>query len=86
MTMTRASIPELLDAIRLGGLITTRGGRVLAARSRPDAKGSSYRSELVELDADRIVPLSRGNASVGTVVAAEDGTTYFTAKRVGEDG
>ncbi|MGO2586049.1 MAG: prolyl oligopeptidase family serine peptidase, partial [Brachybacterium tyrofermentans] len=44
------------------------------------------RSALVELEGDRILPLTRGDASIGAVAAAEDGTTFFTAKRVGEDG
>ena len=90
--MTRASIENLLDATRLAGLITTEGGRILAKVSSLDAKGTAYRSSLVELDCagageDRqILPLTRGSSSVGAVAAAEDGTTFFTAKRVGEDG
>ena len=85
--MTSAtSIETLLDAARLGGLTTTRGGRILATVSRPDAKGTAYRTALVELEDDRILPLTRGAASIGAVAAAEDGTTFFTAKRVGEDG
>src|SRR5699024_4231040 len=84
--MTRASIETLLDATRLAGLETTEGGRILAKVSGPDAKGTAYRSALVEIDGDRLVPLTRGDASVGSVAAAEDGTTFFTAKRVGEDG
>ena len=81
--MTHESIETLLDAARLAGLETTEGGRILAKVSRPDAKGTSYRSSLVEIDGDRQLPLTRGSASVGAVAAAEDGTTYFTAKRVG---
>src|SRR5690606_6633292 len=54
--------------------------------SRPDAKGTAYRTELVELIDDRLVTLTRGSASVGQVALLEDGTTLFTAKRVGEDG
>ena len=84
--MTHESIETLLDAARLAGLETTEGGRILAKVSRPDAKGTSYRSSLVEIDGDGLLPLTRGSASVGAVAAAEDGTTYFTAKRVGEDG
>lgn len=84
--MTATPITELLDAARLGGLITTPKGRVVAKVSRPDAKGSAYRSELVELEGDSFTTLTRGNASVGAVALAEDGTTFFTAKRVGEDG
>ena len=90
--MTRASIETLLDATRLAGLIATEGGRILAKVSSLDAKGTAYRSSLVELDCagageDRqILPLTRGSSSVGAVAAAEDGTTFFTAKRVGEDG
>jgi len=84
--MTSSSIETLLDAARLAGLETTEGGRILAKVSRPDAKGTAYRSSLVEIDGDRLLPLTRGSASVGAVAAAEDGTTYFTAKRVGEDG
>ena len=84
--MTRESIEALLDATRLAGLETTDGGRILAKVSSPDAKGTAYRSSLVEIDGDRLLPLTRGSASIGAVAAAEDGTTYFTAKRVGEDG
>ncbi|MGP9539196.1 alpha/beta fold hydrolase [Brachybacterium sp. AOP43-C2-M15] len=84
--MTRESIEALLDATRLAGLETTDGGRVLAKVSSPDAKGTSYRSSLLEIEGDRLIPLTRGSASVGAVAAAEDGTTYFTAQRVGEDG
>ncbi|AXK46279.1 S9 family peptidase [Brachybacterium saurashtrense] len=84
--MTRESIETLLDATRLAGLETTEGGRILAKVSRPDAKGTAYRSALVEIDGEALLPLTRGSASVGAVAAAEDGTTYFTAKRVGEDG
>ena len=84
--MTRESIEALLDATRLAGLETTDGGRILAKVSAPNAKGTAYRSALVELDGDRILPLTRGDASIGAVAAAEDGTTFFTAKRVGEDG
>ncbi|MGO1481169.1 MAG: S9 family peptidase [Brachybacterium sp.] len=84
--MTRASIETLLDATRLAGLITTEGGRILAKISSLDAKGTAYRSSLVELDGERIVPLTRGSSSIGAVAADEDGTTCFTAKRVGEDG
>src|SRR5699024_6211653 len=84
--MTSQSIETLLDATRLAGLETTEGGRILAKVSSPDAKGTSYCSALVEIDGERIVPLTRGSASVGAVAAAEDGTTFFTAKRVGEDG
>ena len=90
--MTRASIENLLDATRLAGLITTEGGRILAKVSSLDAKGTAYRSSLVELacagvgEDRQILPLTRGSSSVGAVAAAEDGTTFFTAKRVGEDG
>src|SRR5690625_3282571 len=84
--MTRESIETLLDATRLAGLETTESGRILATISRPDAKGTTYRTALVEIDGERIVPLTRGAASVGAVAAAEDGTTFFTAQRVGEDG
>ncbi|MGO1228754.1 alpha/beta fold hydrolase [Brachybacterium sp. AOP42-C2-15] len=84
--MTRETIDALLDARRLAGLETTDGGRILAKMSAPDAKGTGYRSSLVELDGDRILPLTRGSASIGAIAAAEDGTTFFTAKRVGEDG
>src|SRR5699024_4784528 len=76
----------LLDAARLAGLETTEGGRILAKVSRPDAKGTSYRSALVEIDGEGLLPLTRGSGSVGAVAAADDGTTFFTAKRVGEDG
>ncbi|MGO2313151.1 MAG: S9 family peptidase [Brachybacterium tyrofermentans] len=86
MTMTSESIDALLDATRLAGLETTDGGRILAKVSAPTAKGTAYRSALVELEGDRILPLTRGDASIGAVAAAEDGTTFFTAKRVGEDG
>ncbi|HEX7350474.1 S9 family peptidase [Brachybacterium sp.] len=84
--MTHQSLTTLLDAARVAGLETTEGGRILAKVSRPDAKGTAYRSSLVEIDGDRLLPLTRGSASVGAVAAAEDGTTFFTAKRVGEDG
>jgi poly(3-hydroxybutyrate) depolymerase len=84
--MTSTSIETLLDATRLTGLETTEGGRIVARVSAPDAKGTSYRSALVEIDGERLVPLTRGSASVGAVALAEDGSTYFTAKRVGEDG
>ncbi|MGP5304237.1 S9 family peptidase [Brachybacterium alimentarium] len=84
--MTHRSIEELLDARRLAGLETTDGGRILAKVSSPNAKGTAYRSSLVEFDGGRIVPLTRGEASIGAVVAAEDGTTCFTSQRVGEDG
>ncbi|MGP9683500.1 S9 family peptidase [Brachybacterium sp. AOP3-A1-3] len=84
--MTSESIEALLDATRLAGLETTEGGRILAKVSSPNAKGTAYRSALVELEGDRILPLTRGDASIGAVAVAEDGTTFFTAKRVGEDG
>jgi dipeptidyl aminopeptidase/acylaminoacyl peptidase len=84
--MTHPSIETLLDATRLAALETTEGGRIVAKVSGLDAKGTSYRGSLVEIDGDRLVPLTRGSASVGAVALAEDGTTYFTAKRVGEDG
>lgn len=80
------AITDLLDRPRLGGLSTTPGGRIVAHLSRPDAKGTVFRTELVELTGDAARPLTRGNSSVGSVALAEDGTTYFTAKRVGEDG
>jgi len=84
--MTRITVKELLDAPRLDGLLTTPGGRIVAKTSAPDAKGTAYRSSLVELDGGRVLPLTRGSASVGSAALAEDGSTYFTAKRVGEDG
>ncbi|MFC7374994.1 MULTISPECIES: alpha/beta fold hydrolase [unclassified Brachybacterium] len=84
--MTRASTRTLLDATRLAGLETTDGGRILAKVSRLDTTGTAYRSALVEIEGDHLVPLTRGAASVGAVAAAEDGTTFFTAKRTGEDG
>ena len=84
--MTHTSIETLLDATRLAALETTEGGRIVAKVSGLDAKGTSYRGSLVEIDGDRLVPLTRGSASVGAVALGEDGTTYFTASRVGEDG
>ncbi|MFJ6042546.1 S9 family peptidase [Brachybacterium paraconglomeratum] len=84
--MTSTSIETLLDATRLAALETTEGGRVVAKVSGLDQKGTSYRGSLVEIDGDRLVPLTRGSASVGAVALAEDGATFFTAKRVGEDG
>ncbi|UEJ84393.1 alpha/beta fold hydrolase [Brachybacterium halotolerans subsp. kimchii] len=84
--MTHRSITALLDARRLAGLETTPGGRIVAKVSAPDAKGSSYRSSLVEILGDSLLPLTRGSAPVGSVALAEDGTTLFTARRVGEDG
>jgi dipeptidyl aminopeptidase/acylaminoacyl peptidase len=112
-------LAALLDATRLGGLATTRGGRVVASVSAPDTQGTAYHSGLVEIlgwnargthtaqlpvvddaghpgrpgrgsgasaSAGHLVPLTRGNASVGGAVLLEDGTTLFTSKRVGEDG
>lgn len=84
--MTQRSIETLLDARRLSALETTPGGRILARVSQPDAKGTAYRTGLVEIDGDRLVPLTRGSSSVGAVAPAEDGTVLFAAKRVGEDG
>jgi dipeptidyl aminopeptidase/acylaminoacyl peptidase len=84
--MTHRSIEELLDARRLAGLETTPGGRIVAKVSGPDAKGSAYRSGLVEITEDSLLTLTRGSASVGAFALAEDGTTLFTAQRVGEDG
>ncbi|MFD4007305.1 S9 family peptidase [Brachybacterium paraconglomeratum] len=84
--MTSTSIETLLDATRLAALETTEGGRIVAKVSGLDQKGTSYRGSLVEIDGDRLLPLTRGSASVGAVALAEDGTTYFTAKRAGEDG
>lgn len=84
--MTHTSIQELLNAARLNGLLTTRSGRIVAQVSRPNAAGNAYRSELVELAGGVALPLTRGDSSVGAAVPAEDGTTYFTAKRTGEDG
>lgn len=81
--MADVALTSLLDAARLGALHTTPGGRIVASVSRPDAKGTAYRSELVEITADGTVPLSRGSASIGSVALAEDGTTLFTAKRSG---
>lgn len=84
--MTSTSIETLLDATRLAALETTEAGRIVAKVSGLDQKGTSYRGSLVEIDGDRLLPLTRGSASVGAVALAEDGTTYFTAKRAGEDG
>jgi poly(3-hydroxybutyrate) depolymerase len=84
--MTHRSITALLDARRLAGLETTPGGRIVAKVSAPDAKGTAYRSSLVEILEGSLLPLTRGSASVGSAALAEDGTTLFTAKRVGEDG
>ena len=97
--MTSTTLTELLDAARLTGLSTTEGGRVLAHVSALDAKGTGYTTHLAEYldpahaDADGSgdaaappVRLTRGAANVGAVALAEDGTTYFTAKRTGEDG
>jgi hypothetical protein len=84
--MTHRSITALLDARRLAGLETTSGGRIVAKVSAPDAKGTAYRSSLVEILEGSLLPLTRGSASVGSAALAEDGTTLFTAKRVGEDG
>ena len=84
--MTSKSIEALLDASRLAGLETTDGGRILAKVASTTAKGTAYRTALVEIDGDRLLPLTRGEASIGAVAAAEDGTTFFTAKRLGEDG
>ncbi|PWH06285.1 S9 family peptidase [Brachybacterium endophyticum] len=84
--MTHRSIEELLDARRLAGLTTTPGGRIVATVSAPDAKGTAYRTSLVEMVDGALLPLTRGSASVGSLALAEDGTTLFTAKRVGEDG
>lgn len=84
--MTHSSISQLLAATRLNGLLTTRGGRVVAQISRPNSPGNAYVSSLVELTDDTAVPLTRGNASVGAAALGEDGTTYFTSKRVGTDG
>jgi len=84
--MTSTSIEILLDATRLAALETTEGGRIVAKVSGLDQKGTSYRGSLVEIDGDRPLPLTRGSASVGAVALAEDGTTYFTAKRLSEDG
>ncbi|WP_152352554.1 S9 family peptidase [Brachybacterium subflavum] len=84
--MTHRSITALLDARRLAGLETTPGGRIVAKVSAPDAKGTSFRSSLVEILGASSLPLTRGSASVGSVALAEDGATLFTAQRVGEDG
>ncbi|MGY5765354.1 S9 family peptidase [Brachybacterium sp. DNPG3] len=96
--MTHRSIPDLLDATRPAGLTTTPGGRIVAKVQTPDADGTAYRTSLVEIvgtvgtdgidgtDGGTLLPLTRGSASVGAVALAEDGTTYFTAKRIGEDG
>ena len=84
--MTHRSIEELLDARRLAGLTTTPGGRIVATVSAPDAKGTAYRTSLVEMVDGALLPLTRGSASVGSLALAEDGTALFTAKRVGEDG
>ncbi|WP_040164166.1 S9 family peptidase [Microbacterium gorillae] len=84
--MTAESITELLDANRLNGLITTRGGRIVALVSRPNDAHNAYRTGLVEIESRSFIPLTRGDASVGSVALLEDGTTLFTAKRVGEDG
>ena len=90
--MNRSSITELLDAARLQGLTATPGGRIVASVSSLNAKGNAYRTRLHEYDtpvtddAPVPAPLTRGSASVGAVALMEDGTTLFTAKRVGEDG
>lgn len=84
--MADTSISDLLDAARLSGLITTPKGRIVARVSRLNTAGTAYRSELAELIDDRVVTLTRGNASIGSVALAEDGSTLFTSKRVGEDG
>lgn len=84
--MSSSPLTALLDAARLGALLTTRGGRVVAKVSRPDAKGTAYRTGLVEITDAGLLTLTRGDASVGSVALAEDGTTFFTAKRTGEDG
>jgi dipeptidyl aminopeptidase/acylaminoacyl peptidase len=79
-------IKELLDAPRLAGVSTTDGGRIVAHISRLNSKGNGYRTEIVEVTGGRQVPLTRGQANVGSVALAEDGTTYFTSKRISEDG
>lgn len=79
-------LTALLDATRLSALHTTENGRIVARTSQPDAAGSAYRTALVELTGGGTLPLTRGNASVGSVALAEDGSTFFTAKRTGEDG
>ncbi|MDR2255893.1 MAG: prolyl oligopeptidase family serine peptidase [Arthrobacter sp.] len=84
--MTRTTVTELINATRIDSLLTSPGGRIVAKASSPDAKGTSYRSRLVELDGGAAVGLTRGAASVGSAALADNGATYFTAKRVGEDG
>ncbi|HIY66924.1 MAG TPA: S9 family peptidase, partial [Candidatus Agrococcus pullicola] len=84
--MADTSITDLLDAARLSGLITTPKGRIVAQVSRLNTAGTAYRSELAELIDDEVVTLTRGSASIGSVALAEDGSTLFTSKRVGEDG
>ena len=84
--MTRTTVTELLNATRLDALLTSPGGRIVAKATSPDAKGTSYRSRLVELDGGAPLGLTRGSASVGSAALTDDGSTYFTAKRVGEDG
>lgn len=90
--MHRTSITNLLNAARFQGLTATPGGRIVASVSSLNAKGNGYRTRLHEyetpLDPDTPAPapLTRGSESVGSVTLLEDGTTLFTAKRVGEDG
>lgn len=84
--MNHSSISQLLEASRLNGLLTTRGGRIVAQVSGPNTQGNGYVSSLVELTGDVVLPLTRGSASVGAAALGEDGATYFTSKRVGHDG
>lgn len=84
--MNASSIQDLLDATRLNDLLSTRGGRVVAQLSAPNAAGNAYRTSLVELTDGTAMPLTRGDASIGSAALAEDGTTFFTSKRMGEDG
>lgn len=91
--MNTTSISTLLDATRINGFIATPGGRLVAQVSGLNAKGDGYRTRLAEyLDGARtdgdaaVLELTRGSASVGSVALAEDGTTFFTAKRESENG
>lgn len=83
--MATDAITQLLDAARLSGLTTTEDGRIVATVQRLDDAGTAYRTELAEIDGDAPITLTRG-ASTGSVTLAEDGTTFFTSKRPGQDG
>ena len=84
--MTNDAVNTLLDARRLQGLLTNKGGRVIAAYSLLNGEGSSYLTHLADIGGESPRRLTRGDHSIGPAAVSDTGTVYFAAKRTGDDG